>query len=105
MKKWMEWIPWIKAHQTTIKTILTNDDTGNKTTKRPRLRYEIESSYGKYWGDSVVSAAIEAENVAVYVMAKYIEMTASLAMTQYIFNKGLKIFVDAVYELTVKELN
>ncbi len=72
------------------------DNTANDApkVKRPRILYKIESSLSNYWDGSLVGAAMNVENRAMQTMAGYAEMTASLAMPQYSFQKGLEIFGD-----------
>jgi len=65
-----------------------NDDEPEVVNK-PRMRFEVQSSLGSYWGDGLVGTMMDTESAAADIMQEYGEMTASIATPQYNFKKGI----------------
>ena len=77
--------------------------TGNNVIL-PRMQNEIKSDLGSYWGDGLAGTLMDAEDKVVNILKNYSEMNASFSTQQFGFMKGLKLFGDAGYHATVKEL-
>ena len=79
----------------------------DSTEPNPRRRavQELDSALdGKHWGDGMVGSVIH-EYAVGSVIREYSNLEASLLTPQYGFNKGLKVFKEAGYEATIKELD
>ncbi len=71
----------------------------------PRMAQELESNLnGGYWDDGIAGALVEAEDTAAKLLKDYLQMNASFVTPQYGSEKGLKIFGNAGYDATEKEL-
>lgn len=86
---------------------INNDDeeiTTDNNVTLPRMQNEIKSDLGSCWGDGLAGALMDAEDKAANMLKNYSEMNASIPTQQFGFMKGLKLFGDARYHATVKEL-